>query len=143
MKKIEDWVKQDGTLTESGKNNLGQTRSVVLSLLSELQQSNASEQEIRMVGAILKNIVSTVISDILAEVRVKENAKNDLWKMSDEEFKIYLHEKYGEVGMHMMNKLEKNEEDRYSPIIQKELMDIMKNSVAKFKKTKRYGLIIR
>lgn len=106
-------------------------------LISECHSVN----ELRELKSRISQYVGDVISDHIVKLHEQEQEKSFLWRMSDDEFKSYLKNKYDKnydgtpnVLWAMNTSLTAEEFERYTPITKKVTEEILK----KLDETRKY-----
>jgi hypothetical protein len=108
----EKWFTETGALTDFAKMNVDGVSRALESVL--YNSSYLSEQELLMLGATLQSTVANAISNRIAEEKKKQARKenNPLFKMSDDEFRVYMDEYFH--GENLFKKqMSENEQERY------------------------------
>ncbi len=116
---------EQGQLTEFGRAILGNYFDVNIALTLGTADNEA---EARTIGACLSSYVAELISKKVQAFHEEAAKMGELWKMSDDEFKAYLTEKYKDVVAELINEgkppffsMNQKEVERYDSIAKKEM----------------------
>lgn len=93
MKNFNDLVQQNGFLTEEGRKLLEPVTDALQKVLYSSELRGATDEQIRLLGSIA---MAQVADSVSQKVQRKVNIENSLKAMTDNEFEMYLKQKYGD-----------------------------------------------
>ena len=115
----------EGFLTDKGTiyfEHFQNALNIVFSDLDELE-GPLTEQEIKTIGCVLAKMVGDKTSERLMALRESKKLNGTLWAMSDEEYKYYLKNKYGNNWNNIT--ITPEEMERYITIASKQVDDVL------------------
>ena len=119
MKKFSDLVQDNGSITEDGRKLLEPLSNALESILYTPAMRELSDVDLKLFESVLFSKISEAVSK-----KMTHKKTNTFDYMSDEQFSIYLKNKYGE-GRSCLKSLTKEEFDRLPPIPDERIKEII------------------